>query len=79
MATIEERVREVAEQIVALPEDADRDYPLADMGLDSLDVTEFVMELEEEFNIEIGASEEDIVQRWKKLGDVIDYVESKMP
>lgn len=71
MATVEQRVRDVAGDIISLPEDADRDLKLSELGLDSLDITEFVMELEEEFDFTVN---EDAAQKWQTLGDVIDYV-----
>jgi acyl carrier protein len=72
--TIEERVREVAEQIVGLPEDVSKDTEISELGLDSLDVTEFIMELEEEFDITI---QDDDVEKFVTFGDIIDYVENE--
>src|SRR5512146_2216369 len=42
-----------------------------DLGFDSLDFVEFVMDVEQEFKIEI--SEED-AEGWRKLGDVLMYL-----
>lgn len=45
-----------------------------DLGADSLDLFEMVMNLEEEYNIEVPAEElENIVT----IGDMIEYMESK--
>lgn len=45
-----------------------------DLGADSLDLFEMVMNLEEEYNIEVPAEElEDI----ETIGDMINYMESK--
>ena len=42
-----------------------------DLGADSLDIVEFIMALEEEFNIEIpDADAEKVVT----VGDVVDYI-----
>lgn len=71
---IEKRVRDVANQIVCLPEDATLDYPLEELCMDSLDVAEFVTELEEEFDISIDDNMVNIFG-WKTLGDVISFVE----
>jgi acyl carrier protein len=52
---------------VAGPSDA-----LDDLGLDSLDVVELVMELEEEFDITIP---DDHAERMKTIRDVLDFIE----
>lgn len=44
---------------------------IQDLGLDSLDVVEVIMELEHEFNIQIPDSEADSL---KTVGQTIDYV-----
>ena len=71
MATIDERVREVFSQILNLPEETDRNTTIESLGLDSLDVTEFVMELEEEFDITV---DDDAVESWETVGAILDYV-----
>jgi acyl carrier protein len=43
--------------------------------LDSLDVVELVMELEEEFDITIS---DDDAEKIKLLGDLIDYINKKL-
>jgi acyl carrier protein len=43
-----------------------------DMGADSLDVVELVMELEEEFEIQIP---DDQAEKIKTVGEAIDYIE----
>jgi acyl carrier protein len=45
-----------------------------DLGADSLDLVELVMELEEHFNIEISDEES---QNFKTVADVASYIESK--
>ena len=45
-----------------------------DLGADSLDIFEFVMALEEEYNIEIPS--EDLVSI-KTVQDMVDYLKSK--
>jgi acyl carrier protein len=44
-----------------------------DLGLDSLDIVELIMELEDEFEIEIPDEEADNL---KTVGDVIHFIES---
>ena len=46
-----------------------------DLGADSLDVVELVMELEDEFDMEI--SDED-AEKIATVGDAITYIESKI-
>ena len=43
----------------------------SDLGLDSLDVVEVIMELEHEFNIQIPDNEADSL---KTVGQTIDYI-----
>lgn len=45
-----------------------------DLGADSLDLTELIMAMEEEFDIEIA---DDDAQKIQKVQDAIDYIESK--
>ncbi|WP_210363789.1 acyl carrier protein [Bacillus sp. REN3] len=46
-----------------------------DLGADSLDVVELVMELEDEFDMEI--SDED-AEKIASVGDAVNYINSKM-
>jgi acyl carrier protein len=45
---------------------------IEDIGADSLDIVEFVMELEEEFDIQIP---DDQAEKIKTVGEAIDYIE----
>lgn len=45
-----------------------------DLGADSLDLTELIMAMEEEFDIEIA---DDDTQKILKVQDAISYIESK--
>ena len=45
-----------------------------DLGADSLDIVELIMEFEEEFDIEIA---DDDAQKILKVQDAISYIESK--
>lgn len=45
-----------------------------DLGADSLDLTELIMAMEEEFDIEIS---DDAAQQIQKVQDAVDYIESK--
>ena len=73
--TTEERIREVVNEISALPEDAGRELPFLDLGLDSLDYTEVVMELEEEFDINIP---DDAAEKIQTIGEAVKHIESSV-
>lgn len=45
-----------------------------DLGADSLDLTELIMAMEEDFDIEIA---DDDAQKIQKVQDAIDYIEAK--
>ncbi|OWK45112.1 acyl carrier protein [Fimbriiglobus ruber] len=47
---------------------------IEDIGADSLDIVELVMELEEEFDIQIP---DDQAEKIKTVGEAIDYIETK--
>ena len=47
---------------------------IEDLGADSLDLTELLMALEEEYNVEIDDEANDI----QTVGDAIKYIESKL-
>ena len=74
MAAVEERVRDiVAEQLGV---DKDKVSPdtsfVNDLGADSLDTVELVMELEEEFDISIP---DDAAEKIQTVGQAIDFIE----
>lgn len=73
-----ERVKEiiaeqldVSEEVVITPETS----MMKDLDADSLDAVEIMMELEDEFEIEIP--DED-AENFKTIGDIVKYVESKI-
>jgi len=47
-----------------------------DLGADSLDTVELIMEFEKEFNIEIPDDEAD--EKIQTVGDAISYIEAKL-
>lgn len=74
MVAVEERVRDiVAEQLGV---DKDKVSPetsfVNDLGADSLDTVELVMELEEEFDISIP---DDAAEKIQTVGQAIDFIE----
>lgn len=46
-----------------------------DLGADSLDVVEFIMALEEEFDIEIP---DEAAEKVTTVGDVVEYIKSRV-
>lgn len=72
----EEKVKDIiVEQLGVNPEQVTREASfIEDLGADSLDTVELVMAFEEEFSIEVP--DED-AEKLQKVGDVIDYIESK--
>ncbi|HBV65793.1 MAG: acyl carrier protein [Rubripirellula sp.] len=74
MATVEERVIDiVSEQLGVDKEKITRETSfVTDLGADSLDTVELVMELEEEFDINIPDDEAENIQ---KVGQAIDFIE----
>ncbi len=74
--SIEERVVEiVCEQLNTKKEDVKRETSfINDLGADSLDTVELVMEFEERFGIEIPDQD---AEKIRTVGDAIDYISSK--
>ena len=76
MATVVERVTKVIVDRLGVDESevkieaSFRD----DLGADSLDVVELVMELEDEFDMEIS---DDDAEKIGTVGDAVSYIESK--
>ncbi len=77
MGSVEERVIEiVAEQLGVEKERITRESSFVnDLGADSLDQVELVMELEDEFNLEIPEEEAEKIQT---VGQAIDFIEQKV-
>ncbi len=77
MSDIAEKVKSViAEQAEVKPEEvAEKAKFIDDLGLDSLDMVELVMELEEECGVEIP--DED-AEKLTTVGEAISYVEKRL-
>ncbi len=71
---VEERIKKIiAEQLGVEEDDVVPDAKFVeDLGADSLDTVELVMELEEEFDISIP---EDSAEKIQRVGEAIDYIE----
>jgi acyl carrier protein len=72
--SVEERVIEiVCENLAVSKEQVKRETGfIEDLGADSLDIVELIMELEEEFEITIP---DDQAEKIKTVGEAIDYIE----
>ena len=75
MTVREQVINLISEQLnVKLDEIKDSSELVGDLGADSLDGVEVIMELEEVFGFEISDEEAD---QLKTVGDVIKYIEGK--
>ena len=77
MPSVEERVVEiVSENLGVSKEQVKRETKFQeDLGADSLDIVELVMELEEEFEITIP---DDQAEKIKTVGEAIDYIQREI-
>lgn len=76
MANVEESVKKViVERLSKTEEEVTLEARfIDDLGADSLDVTELLMALEEEFNIDI----DDEANSIETVGDAVNYISSKV-
>ena len=74
MSTLEQVKKIIVDKLGVKPEDVKEDATFVnDLGADSLDVVEFVMEVEKEFNITIP--DEDAA-KLEKVGDAVKYIDA---
>jgi acyl carrier protein len=73
---VEEIVKEIVAEQLGVPKDSLTDESLfvEDLGADSLDLVELVMEMEEEFDLTISDEE---AENLKTVGSVVSYVTGK--
>lgn len=73
---VQEAVRNiVVEKLDRKPEEVTMDAKFTDdLGADSLDLTELLMALEEEYNIEIDDEANEI----QTVGDAVEYIKGKL-
>lgn len=76
MSDVADKVKKIIVKQLSVQEDDIKPESTfaGDLGADSLDQTEMIMALEEEFNIEIA--DED-AQKIQKVQDAIDYIEAR--
>lgn len=77
MQNLEDRIREVIAQEVniSIGEIKPQVSFVNDLGIDSLDIIDIIMALEEEFNVEIP--EEDVDQM-VKVKDLVEYIAHRL-
>ena len=63
----------LAKQMDISAEDITRDTTFESLGIDSLDMVEMVMDLEEELKVDLEMEE-----KVTTVGELVDFVESKM-
>lgn len=77
MSSIEERVRKIIVERLGVDESEITNEAsfTNDLGADSLDTVELIMEFEREFNISIPDDKAENIQR---VGDAIEYLKSEV-
>jgi acyl carrier protein len=77
VASVEERVIDiVCEKLAVSKEQINRNTAfIEDIGADSLDIVELIMELEEEFDITIPDEQ---AEKIKTVGEAIDHIEKEI-
>ncbi len=76
-ASVEENVKRiVVERLSKQPEEVTLEARfIDDLGADSLDLTELLMALEEEYNVDI----DDEANTIETVGDAVKYIQAKLP
>ncbi|MCX7700560.1 MAG: acyl carrier protein [Gemmataceae bacterium] len=77
MASVEERVIDIVSEKLAVSKDqiTRNTSFIEDIGADSLDIVELIMELEEEFEITIPDEQ---AEKIKTVGEAIDHIEKEI-
>ena len=70
-----DRIRGIlSEQLGVDPQEITADTTIDDLGVDSLDLVEAIMNIEDEFGITVDGDE---AENFKTVGDFLDYIASK--
>jgi acyl carrier protein len=77
MSDVREKVKQViVDQLSVNPEEVTEDASfIEDLGADSLDIVELVMELEEQFGVDIPDEE---AEKILTVGEAIKYIDTKL-
>ncbi|MBR6101335.1 MAG: acyl carrier protein [Ruminococcus sp.] len=62
----------IAERIDCDPSEIKRESAFRDLGIDSLDIVDLTMNLEDELGIEL-----ELDQKVETIGDLVDFIEAK--
>ncbi len=75
--SVEEKIKKIVVDQLGVSEDDVKPEAsfVEDLGADSLDLTELIMAMEEEFGVEI---DDDDAQKIVKVSDAINYVSAKL-
>lgn len=77
MTNDERAIELIASQFGKRPEDIRRDMTFVnDLGADSLDLVELIMEGEEEFDVTIPDA---VAEQWNTVGDALDWMNRTIP
>lgn len=72
---IRERLKELAvENLDIDPDQIDLDSKISDLDIDSIDLVDFIMVIEDEFSIEFSDEELDEIE---SFADIVSLIESK--
>ncbi len=74
MENVADKIRKIITKHVDIT-NAKEDTPLSELDIDSLDLVEAMMEIEEEFNIEFDNDE---ILNLKCFNDIVSVVENKL-
>ena len=76
VSDVKEKVIKVVSEQLGVDEEkiTDNTSFINDLGADSLDIVEMVMELEDEFNVKIP---EDAAEKIQTVGDAVTFIESE--
>jgi acyl carrier protein len=77
MADLSEKVKDIIEKELGVEREklAPEASFIEDLGADSLDIVELVMEFEKEFNIDIP---DDDAEKLRTVGDALGYLQAKV-
>lgn len=72
---LENRIKELFYQVTNIDQDIDVNRKLTDYGINSITIIEFLVKIEDEFDIEFDI-ENMTVEKFESLHDLCDYVQS---
>lgn len=76
--TVEQRLENILASAGVDTKTVSLESSLSDLGIDSLDLVEMIMNIEEEFGIEFGNDELNQLNQVKSVGEVISLIKAKL-